>query len=184
MVRWHHRLDGHEFEQALGVGDGQRSLECCSPWERRVGHDWAAEQQTMRTLQRTWEKMLEGLSALWTLQSLRPTCPWTWILSYCSPHCSSSRWSLPHQRLTSCGQNGWRARSDWVPAGVHLACSTTPGEIWKRPGGVVHNAAQRPLWSPVAQQAQHWETREAGCAAAPSSTDSIPQPASQVMPRW
>ena len=32
MVGWHHRLDGHEFEQALGVGDGQGSLGCCSPW--------------------------------------------------------------------------------------------------------------------------------------------------------
>ena len=32
MVEWHHRLNGHEFEQALGVGDGQRSLMCCSPW--------------------------------------------------------------------------------------------------------------------------------------------------------
>ena len=31
-VGWHHRLDGHEFEQALGVGDGQGSLACCSPW--------------------------------------------------------------------------------------------------------------------------------------------------------
>ena len=32
MVGWHHRLDGHEFEQALGVGEGQESLACCSPW--------------------------------------------------------------------------------------------------------------------------------------------------------
>ena len=32
MVGWHHWLDGPEFEQALGVGDGQGSLECCSPW--------------------------------------------------------------------------------------------------------------------------------------------------------
>ena len=32
MAGWHHRLDGHEFEQALGVGDGQRSLAFCSPW--------------------------------------------------------------------------------------------------------------------------------------------------------
>ena len=32
MVGRHHRLDGHEFEQALGVGDGQGSLACCSPW--------------------------------------------------------------------------------------------------------------------------------------------------------
>ena len=32
MVGWHHRLEGHEFEQALEVGDGQGSLVCCSPW--------------------------------------------------------------------------------------------------------------------------------------------------------
>ena len=31
-VGWHHRFNGHEFEQALGVGDGQGSLGCCSPW--------------------------------------------------------------------------------------------------------------------------------------------------------
>ena len=32
MVGWHHRLDGHEYEQAPGVDDGQGSLACCSPW--------------------------------------------------------------------------------------------------------------------------------------------------------
>ena len=32
MVGWHHQLNGHEFEQATGVGDGQGSLACCSPW--------------------------------------------------------------------------------------------------------------------------------------------------------
>ena len=32
MVGWHHRLNGHEFEQGLGDGEGQRSLACCSPW--------------------------------------------------------------------------------------------------------------------------------------------------------
>ena len=32
MVGWHHRLNGHEFEQALGDGEGQGSLACCSPW--------------------------------------------------------------------------------------------------------------------------------------------------------
>ena len=39
MVGWHHRLDGHEFEQAPGVDDGQGSLACCSPWGCRVGHN-------------------------------------------------------------------------------------------------------------------------------------------------
>ena len=32
MVGWHHPLNGHEFEKALGVGDGQGSLLCCDPW--------------------------------------------------------------------------------------------------------------------------------------------------------
>ena len=32
MAGWHHRLNGHEFEQPPGVGDGQGSLACCSPW--------------------------------------------------------------------------------------------------------------------------------------------------------
>ena len=34
-VGWHHQLDGHEFERNLGVGDGQGSLACCSPWARK-----------------------------------------------------------------------------------------------------------------------------------------------------
>ena len=32
MVGWHHRLDGHEFEQVPRIGDGFESLACCSPW--------------------------------------------------------------------------------------------------------------------------------------------------------
>ena len=35
MAGWHHRLNGHEFEQASGVGDGHGSLACCSPWSHR-----------------------------------------------------------------------------------------------------------------------------------------------------
>ena len=32
MVGWHHQLNGHELEYALGVDDGQRSVACCSSW--------------------------------------------------------------------------------------------------------------------------------------------------------
>ena len=35
MVTWHHRLNGHEFEQTLGDGEGQGSLASCSPWGRK-----------------------------------------------------------------------------------------------------------------------------------------------------
>ena len=43
MVGWYHRLNGHEFEWTLGVGDGQGGLACYGPWGRRVGHYWATE---------------------------------------------------------------------------------------------------------------------------------------------
>ena len=45
VVGWHHLLNGHEFAQALGIGEGQGSLVCCSAWGCRVGHNWATEQQ-------------------------------------------------------------------------------------------------------------------------------------------
>ena len=35
MVGWHHQFDGHEFEQAQGVGDGQGGLACYSPWHHK-----------------------------------------------------------------------------------------------------------------------------------------------------
>ena len=35
MIGWHHQLNEHEFEQAPGVGNGQGSLACCSPWDRK-----------------------------------------------------------------------------------------------------------------------------------------------------
>ena len=46
MVGWHHRFDGHGFEQASGVGDGQGSLVFCDPWGRK-------ELVTIKQLNRT-----------------------------------------------------------------------------------------------------------------------------------
>ena len=48
MVGWHHRLNGHEFEQTLRDSEGQGSLVCCSPWgSQTAGHDLATEQQVV-----------------------------------------------------------------------------------------------------------------------------------------
>ena len=44
---WH---NGHELEQAPRVGDGQWSLACYSPWDRRTGHDWVTELRGKRTI--------------------------------------------------------------------------------------------------------------------------------------
>ena len=43
MVGWHHWLSGPESEQVLGVGDGQGSQACCSPWSHRVRYNWVSE---------------------------------------------------------------------------------------------------------------------------------------------
>ena len=51
MVGWHHRLDGHEFEQALRVGDGQGGLACCSPW---------GQKESDMTKQLSWTDSLES----------------------------------------------------------------------------------------------------------------------------
>ena len=45
MVGWHHQLNGYEFEQALGDGEGQGSLACCSPWICSFGYNRETEQQ-------------------------------------------------------------------------------------------------------------------------------------------
>ena len=49
MVEWHYQLNAHEFEQALGGGEGQGSLVCCCPSGcKEFRHDWVTEQQQQR----------------------------------------------------------------------------------------------------------------------------------------
>ena len=62
MVGWHHRRNGHEFEQALGVGDGQGGLACCSPWGRKESDATERLNWTELIRQETELKDLEGYS--------------------------------------------------------------------------------------------------------------------------
>ena len=63
MVGWHHRLNGHEFEQALGDSEGQGSLMCCSPLGlQRVRHNLATENKNRREVE-TWMKVREGMES-------------------------------------------------------------------------------------------------------------------------
>ena len=62
MVGWHHQLDGNELEQALGVGEGQGSLACCSPWGCK---------ESDMTEQLNWTEARE--QGFWPL-SLNPIC--------------------------------------------------------------------------------------------------------------
>ena len=78
MVGWHHRLDGHEFEQALEVGDGQGSLGYCSPWGHKESDttkqlnwaSWKAHYNSGPHFSRLSRKQCQDHS---TLQSLSST---------------------------------------------------------------------------------------------------------------
>ena len=52
MAGWHHRLNKHDFEQALGDGEGQGSLVCCSPWGRKESDTtWQLNSKTTNIVQ-------------------------------------------------------------------------------------------------------------------------------------
>ena len=78
MVRWHHRLDEHEFEQALGICDGQGGLACCSPWGCRESDTtqwlnwlcWGCNSSLFEVLIPTSKVTFPPLSVLCSLQSL------------------------------------------------------------------------------------------------------------------
>ena len=73
MVGWHHQLNGHKSEQAPGDGEGQGGLTCYSPWGRRVGHDWATEEQLFNystTFSYIWNyPMSKGLKSIFILDA-------------------------------------------------------------------------------------------------------------------
>ena len=64
MVGWHHWLNRHEFEQALGVGDGQGSLVCCSPWGHKESDmteqlNWSLIIIDTKHTQQTWANWIK-----------------------------------------------------------------------------------------------------------------------------
>ena len=60
MVGWHHQLNGHEFEQTLGDGEGQGSLEYCSPWGYK-------ESDSTEQLNNKTQDWLEDVDLFWPL---------------------------------------------------------------------------------------------------------------------
>ena len=91
MVGRHHRLDGHEFEQAPGVGDGQGGLACCSPWGRKESD--ATEQLNCTDIETTAQSCRPRCHA----QDGRNGC-------MCRAHCSLRRLHPRHApRWGTCG---------------------------------------------------------------------------------
>ena len=88
MVGWYHRLNGFEFGQIPGVGDGKGGLACCSPWVQRVRHDWTTELMWIElnnrmalirnTLERTNNRVTEAEELIVSWESNW----WTWLKQY------------------------------------------------------------------------------------------------------
>ena len=74
MFGWHHWLDGCEFEQTLGDGEGQGSLACCSLWGCRVRHNLAAEQQQHNWFWAFWLRSSVMWGFPWWLSGKESTC--------------------------------------------------------------------------------------------------------------
>ena len=72
MVGWHHRLNGHKFEQAPGMGDGPGNLACCSPWGRK-------ELNTTKWL--NWIKLREQVSHCYSFFGEQISLGLTWMYS-------------------------------------------------------------------------------------------------------
>ena len=85
MVLWHHWLDGHEFEQAPGVGDGQGSLACCSP---------CVCKESDMTERLNWAESTGG----WAGETLGIT-----VMEF------HQRWGKRHELDSACRRLSWRA---------------------------------------------------------------------------
>ena len=72
MVRWHHQLVGHEFEQALGVGGGQGSLVCFIPWGRKESSNMT-EWLKWTELNWLWSPVTAGRSVIKNMKSWSKT---------------------------------------------------------------------------------------------------------------
>ena len=95
MVGWHHRLNGREFEQTLGDGEGQGCLACCSPWSHKESD---TTYQLNNKLQSIYLFSLENLLPLPVALAYEKTRA-TWLdSSFLAPGCSGS-WMLWLQRV-------------------------------------------------------------------------------------
>ena len=122
MVGWHHWLDGHEFEQALGIGDRQRSLACCSPWGRK-------ELDTTERL--NWTEWFSGKESTWQCRR-QGFDPWVWKI----------RWRRNGNPLQDSCLDKPMDRRDWQ-ATVHGVAKKWDMTEWLNSNNSRHNVEQQ-----------------------------------------
>ena len=132
MVGWHHWLNGHEFEQALGVGDGQQSLVCFSPWGCKESDmteqlNWTERKSTLNIHCKDWYWSCSTL-ATWCEELTPWKRPWCWE-------------RLKAQEEGRGGWDGWIASVDMSLS--KLQETVKEREAWR---AVAHGVAENRTW--------------------------------------
>ena len=125
MVGWHHRLDGHGFEQTLEDSEGQGSLACCSPWGHKVRHDWLNKTRGIcphsLTEMSTQRKMFIEVPLLLWVTGRTPFYLWG------EPQSSKSLWLMKCEQNNQCHLlKTFSGRMHNVPCFLSL-----PWPLWK-----------------------------------------------------
>ena len=133
MAGWHYRLDGHEFEWTLGVGDGQGGLVCCDLWggkesdtNERLNWTEGRRNKILDVRREIWANHLTTLALRFPYQQIEEH--WTrqkfssW--KFCD-HCSTPQSSVPRWSLRTLSQKGCTG-SGWQPELLPLGDSVTP----------------------------------------------------------
>ena len=173
MVGWHHQLDGREFEQALGVGDGQESLACCSSWgckqsETTERLNWT-EGRRKYLICTGLEYQVPGTSGMLCILHILSHLTWqpqrspTIIMSILQVRKQTPRkWAMeqrfesryskiksPCSRVGGWGRGGGSLDLSWIPFGLFMGYSAN-GEMKtlnrKLPHGKVPHPPEHLCW--------------------------------------
>ena len=102
---WNHPLNGSNFEQALGDGEGQGNLACCSPWGCRIRHNWATKQHHPHSWRHFQGCRFEIIRCCW--DHLDWVCEWTqewplYDLKFSDIKRQRSAWLIPSMTSHPC----------------------------------------------------------------------------------
>ena len=131
LVGWHHPLHGHEFEQVLGVADGQGSLVCCRPW----GHKESDMTEQLNLLNWTIQMKCPNI---WNLQSFWPM---EIEIHLASVQIAWSKFELYEKTYEMTWQTRWHAKISRLP------------KVFEAPGA---GNTKETVWDGLAASQRYW----------------------------
>ena len=131
LVGWHHPLHGHEFEQVLGVADGQGSLVCCRPW----GHKESDMTEQLNLLNWTIQMKCPNI---WNLQSFWPM---EIEIHLASVQIAWSKFELYEKNYEMTWQTRWHAKISRLP------------KVFEAPGA---GNTKETVWDGLAASQRYW----------------------------